>query len=194
MIFMKKSVWGLLWSSLIAVLPSWVGVVVAIALSFVAWKIPPNTPISVYWLVLILIVAILVMAICLKAANTAFEEYQKLRRRNIPGILFVQKDPNTNSIICLLEYSELFAHDMVVSAYYTNASGFEVLMAVGFIKNIQSDGKIQIVLDQPIPSYQDIFELLVNNNKSIIDKTIIKPGISKEILENFNVTTLFNQP
>ncbi len=83
---------------------------------------------------------------------------------------------------------------MMVSAYYTDASGFEVLVAVGFIKNIQDDRKIQIILNQPILSYQDIFEKLLNNNKSIIDKTIIKPGISKEILENFNVTTLFNQP
>ena len=76
---MKKTVWGLLWSSFSAVLPSWVGVVVAIILSFIAWKTSPNNLIPVYWLVVIVIVAILVIAICLKATNTAFEEYQNLK-------------------------------------------------------------------------------------------------------------------
>ena len=189
---MKKSVWGLLWSSLIAVLPSWVGVVVAIALSFVAWKIPPNTPISVYWLVLILIVAILVMAICLKAANTVFEEYQKLRRRNIPNILFVQKENNSDAIICLLEYSEIFAHDMIVSAYYTNQDDMEVLIATGFVENVQDNGKIMIKLNNLELGQKEILKKFADNDKSIINRTIIKPGISKKIFNKLLFYTQFN--
>jgi hypothetical protein len=186
---MKNSFWGLIWFSLIAVLPSWVGVVIAFALTFITWKIPPNTPTPVYWIVLILIIAILIISICLKATNTAFEEYQKLRRRNIPSILFVQKEQNTGFIICLLEYSELFAQDMMISAYYTNKDDIEILIATGFIKNIQSNGKIQVILDQAIPGYQEIIEKFIKNDKSIIDKTIIKPGFKRDILNN-----LFNQP
>lgn len=194
MIFMKKSVWELLWSSFIAVLPSWVGVVVAITLSFVAWKIPPNTPIPVYWLVLILIVAILVMAICLKAANKAFEEYQKLRRRNIPNILFVQKENNSDAIICLLEYSELFAYGMMVSAYYTNPDGFETLIATGFVENVQRNNQNIVVKFEYLQSgLLDVLEKFATNNKSIIEKVIIKPEVSKEVFEGFILNILFDE-
>jgi hypothetical protein len=189
---MKKTVWGLLWSSFIAVLPSWVGVVVAISLSFVAWKIPPNTPIPVYWLVLILIVAILVMAICLKAANTAFEEYQKLRLRNIPNIWITRKEQSTDSILCVLEYSEIFAHDMMVSAYYTNQDDIEVLIATGFVENVQNNGKILIKLNNLEPGQKEILKKFANNDKSIINRTIIKPGISKKIFNKLLSNTQFN--
>jgi hypothetical protein len=190
---MKNSFWGVLWSSFNAI-NGWFLGTSGIFIGVLLIRFPFNTPVPLDVVLIIGFFTLLAFLILINALNTSLQEYKKLKRRNIPSILFIQKEPNTSSVICLLEYSELFAHDMMVSAYYTNASGFEVLVAVGFIKNIQSDGKIQIILDQPIPSYQDIFEQLVSNNKSIIDKTIIKPGISKEILNNFIVTTLFNQP
>jgi len=192
MIFMNKSVWELLWSSFLEVLPSWIGVVVAITLSFVAWKIPPNTPTPIYWLVLILIVAILVIAICLKAANTAFGEYQKLRRRNIPNILITRKEQSTDSILCLLEYSEIFAPDIMVSAYYTNQDDIEVLIATGFVENVQDNGKIMIKLNNLEPGQKEILKKFADNDKSIINRTIIKPGVSKKIFNKLLFDTQFD--
>ncbi len=189
---MKNGFWKLLWSSFQSVVLSWEGFSVGFAFAFVSWKIPPNTPIPVYWLVLVLIVSTLVMAISLKAANTAFEEYQKLRRRNIPSILFVQKENNSDAIICLLEYSEIFAHDMMVSAYYTNKDDIEVLIATGFVKNIQDNRKIVVQLSKLEHGQEEILKKIANNDKSIIDRTIIKPGISKTIFNKLLFDTQFN--
>ena len=201
---MKKTVWGLLWSSFSAVLPSWVGVVVAIILSFIAWKTSPNNLIPVYWLVVIVIVAILVIAICLKATNTAFEEYQNLKnnyqnleneyqnlknnyqnlkRNQIPKILQVRWDKNMNLILCIFENSDLFATEQRITFYYTDDYGLESAIAVGYIKTIQTDGNIQAVIDYPNSTYQDIMDRLANNDSKIKENTIVRPGVIKDFYQ-----------
>jgi hypothetical protein len=201
---MKKTVWGLLWSSFSAVLPSWVGVVVAIILSFIAWKTSPNNLIPVYWLVVIVIVAILVIAICLKATNTAFEEYQNLKnnyqnleneyqnlknnyqnlkRNQIPKILQVRWDKNMNLILCIFENSDLFATEQRITFYYTDDYGLESAIAVGYIKTIQSNGNIQAVIDHPDSTYQDIIDGLASNDSKIKENTIVRPGVIKNFYQ-----------
>lgn len=135
---------------------------------------------------------LLTFFVLINALNTALQEYKKLKQRNIPRILFIQKDPNTSSITCLLEYSELFAHDMMVSAYYTNKDDIEVLIATGFVKNIQDNNKVVVQLSTLEPGQEEILKKFANNDKSIIDRTIIKPGISKTIFNKLLFDTQFN--
>jgi len=123
--------------------------------------------------------AILAIATLCKALQTALEEYQRVKQNIIPKILRVQKDAN-NNIQCLLEASNLFAAQLMISFYYTDEDGFEVLIGEGFVKNVQSDQKIQTVLDQPEAGYQNVLDGLANNDDTIIQRIKVKPSIYKK--------------
>ncbi|AIE75694.1 hypothetical protein D082_31660 [Synechocystis sp. PCC 6714] len=128
--------------------------------------------------------------VLINALNISLQEYHKLEKRNIPRILTAFKEQNTDSINCLLEYSEIFSHDMMVSVYYTNQDDIEVLIATGFVKNVQDNGKIMIKLNNLETGQKEILEKLSSNDKSIIGRTIIKPGIPQKI---FNQLLFDNQ-
>ena len=80
----------------------------------------------------------------------------------------------------------------MVSAYYTNKDDIEVLIATGFVKNIQDNRKIVVQLSKLEHGQEEILKKIANNDKSIIDRTIIKPGISKTIFNKLLFDTQFN--
>jgi hypothetical protein len=68
----------------------------------------------------------------------------------------------------------------MISFYYTDEDGFEVLIGEGVVKNVQSDQKIQTVLDQPEAGYQNVLDGLANNDLKIIQRIKVKPSIYKK--------------
>jgi hypothetical protein len=175
---MKNSFWGLIWSSFSVIQTFWLGLLGFVA-SILAWAFAGQTPIPLVVVFVIITIALLAIATLIRALRTALEEYQRVKQNVIPKILRVQKDAN-NNIQCLLEASDLFAVQMMVSFYYTDEDGFEVLIGKGFVKNVQSDQKIQIILDQPEASYQNVLDGLANNDPKIIQKIKVRPSIYKK--------------
>ena len=195
---MKNNFWGLIWSSfneIQGVLLGLLGFLGGIALI----RYPFNTSIPLDIVIVVSFFTLLLIATLLSAVNTLLRQKQKLeaevkelqevnqkleteiKQRIIPKILRVQKDAN-NNILCLLEASDLFAYDIYISFYYTDDDGFENLIAIGFVNVIQNDGKIQAILNQPYPNYQNIIDALDGNDPKLIEKIIIKPSIPR----NFN--------
>ena len=175
---MKNNFWGLIWSSFSVIQTFWLGLLGFVA-SVLAWAFAGQTPIPLVVLFVIITIAILVIATLITALQTALEEYQRVKQNIIPKILRVQKDAN-NNIQCLLEASNLFAAQLMISFYYTDEDGFEVLIGEGVVKNVQSDQKIQTVLDQPEAGYQNVLDGLANNDDTIIQRIKVKPSIYKK--------------
>jgi hypothetical protein len=175
---MKKSVWGLLWSSFLEVQTFWfgfLGVLFAILFSVVTGKVS----IPLYIVIIIVTIFLLVTSSLYRTLNVVYHDYKHLRK---PEILSVQIDKKTNFIVCLFENSDLFATDLGVSFYYIDEYNFEVLIGVGYVKTVQSDGKVQVVIDYPDPAYQDIVTRLGNGDRQVIEKIFIRLGIPR----NFN--------
>jgi hypothetical protein len=170
---MKNSFWGLIWSSFSVIQTFWLGLLGFVA-SVLAWAFAGQTPIPLVVVFVIITIALLAIATLFRALEKVLEEYGKLKLSIIPKILVVKEE--NNYILCLLEPSELFSHGMTISFYYTNEDNIEALIADGFIKTIQSDRKIQAVIDRQEPAYQDILKRLVNKEQKIIDKVTVKPG------------------
>jgi hypothetical protein len=76
----------------------------------------------------------------------------------------------------------LFATDLRVSFYYIDEYSFEALIGVGYVRTVQNNGKVQVVIDHPEPAYQDIVTRLGNSDSQVIEKTFIRLGIPR----NFN--------
>ena len=175
---MKNNFWGLIWSSFLGIQSLVLGFLGFVA-SLLAWVFAGQTPIPLVVLFVIITMAILAIATLCKALQTALEEYHRVKQNIIPKILRVQKDAN-NNIQCLLEASNLFAAQLMISFYYTDEDGFEVLIGEGVVKNVQSDQKIQTVLDQPEAGYQNVLDRLANNEDKIIQRIKVKPSIYKK--------------
>lgn len=175
---MKKSVWGLLWSSFLEIQTFWYGFfgfLLTIVFSVVTGKVL----IPLYWSVAVIVILLLVTATLFRALEQVFNDYKHLRK---PEILSVQIDKRTNFIVCLFENSDLFATDLGVSFYYVDEYSFEVLIGAGYVKTVQNDGKVQVVINYSDPAYQDIVTRLGNGDRQVIEKILIRLGIPR----NFN--------
>lgn len=175
---MKKTVWGLLWSSFLEIQTFWygfLGFLLTIVFSVVTGKVL----IPLYWSVAIIAIMLLAIATLFRALERLFNDYRHLRK---PEVLSVQIDKKTNFIVCLFQNSDLFATDLGVSFYYVDEYNFEVLIGVGYVKTVQSNGKVQVVINCPDPAYQDIVTRLGNCDRQVIEKIFIRLGIPR----NFN--------
>lgn len=196
---MKDSFWELIWSSFQDIQGVWIGLLGFIG-SVILVRFPFKTPVPLDFVIIVTFFTLLFLFTLFRAISKVFRENQKLElessklreinqklevavtQRIIPKIRSVQTHPSTGMIICLLESSDLFANLMMISCFHTNDDGFEYLIGVGYVQNIQSDGQIQVAIDEPdFSTYaQDILNRLVNNDKKILDRTVVKPGTRKK--------------
>lgn len=177
---MRDSFWGLIWESFLeiqGVLVGFLGVIV----SLLAWRFQPQTKISLPLVITIVIFTLIVIITLGKAVDKAFKKYKKIKQSLIPRILYAEKE-KSKDVFCLLKESNLFATDLMVSIFYTDENDVERLIGIGYVRNVQTDRKIQVVIDQPISVYQDILDNLSNNNQTVLDKVIVRPGITKNSL------------
>lgn len=169
---MRKSPWRLIWLSFQEVN----GGVLTLA-GFLATVLLPRylqVKVPLDWVVLLLTFS---LVISLTLLRSTFKVHEELRRRLNPRILSAEYIEG-QKIWCLLERSQLFAHDTVVSFYYTSDNGFEVLIGWGYVLHIQGDGRIQVLIEQFETSYLSVIESLVKD-KEIREKIQVQPGIPR---------------
>ena len=99
----------------------------------------------------------------------------------LPKVQYGKKNYDSK-VLCILERSELFFQDMLVSFYYNDSRGFEELIGIGTVYNIQENKKIQVRMDYPNINYKKIIENLKNNEAETLSRTVVKPNVPKEEL------------
>lgn len=170
---MRPTLSSLIWASFIKVQAIVGG---SIVLSGLFWIFTPETMISSKIAIPILILMILIV---ITLTNATYESFN-LSRKILPSILYSGK-PNQQSLSCLLEPSELFSQNSLVSFYFRGDDDFEVLIGIGKVEIIREiDEKIQIVLLKSNPIYEEIIRRLENNDHGIRNKIQIKPSIPDE--------------
>jgi low affinity Fe/Cu permease len=167
---MKNNFWGFIWQSFLeiyAVPATFLGILISI----LAWIISAKTQISLALVITIAVFTVIIIITLFHSAYKAFRrikqlesdlqeteqinqnlvnELNQLNQLKNPKILRVEKQEDTDSLICLLEESGLFVVEALISFYYIDEDGFEILIGGGFIQAIQSDGKMQAKIDKPI--------------------------------------------
>ena len=175
---MKNNFWGLIWSSFREVNNS-ILTILSYAISILLAVVASKASVPLYLLIIIVTLSVLIIATLVRALEKALEEYAKMKQSMIPKILRVQKDAN-NNIECLLEASDLFAAQSMISLYYTDEDDFERLIGVGFVDSINNKGRIQVVIDEPEITYQNILDKLANNDLKVMQKTRVSPSAIKK--------------
>lgn len=177
---MTKSFWSLVWSSFLRTQGALIGVVAFVS-SLLLWRLSPNKNIS---LGLALPIGLFCVVLILTLGHAAYQSF-KMSKRILPRVLFGKKSSTKDQktqVLCLLEPSELFSYDAVVSFYYID-EGFEQLIGIGTVINIQEDGKIQVIIAYSRDVYEETINKLAGNNAGVLNKIIVKPNVPKSILD-----------
>lgn len=179
---MRKSFWGIVWSNFLKIQGVLIGVI-GIALAIFLWLFPPRTNIPLW---LALLIGILALTAIVTFASTAYEIFITSKQFfSLPRVIGSKKITLTNRVIVLifvLEPSELFSYDTIVSLYYLE-DDFEQLIAIGRVRNIQQDSKIQVEVIEYASGHEEVFKKLERNDYTALKKTRVKPNIPKAYLD-----------
>jgi hypothetical protein len=198
---MGRSFWELLWESLKSVFTAVIGIV-ALLLSVLLWAYAPDTQMSLRVvfplgaLILVLLVAALVTSL-----NAAYEgnrtanaerqkhaallsDYNDLKARGAgePSVIEGRSPPEGTqaALVCVLEPSQLFALDHMVSFYSIGRQGFEALVGIGVVTHVQGDRRIQVTM-KLVKEGQELFaESLRQNEGEAVKSTVVRPGVPSE--------------
>lgn len=166
---MKKSFWGVVWSCL------WkVQIVLAILVAVLLWVLSPDWYIP---LRIALPIGLIFVIFILTFANAAHEILKV--SVYLPKVILGKKPSKKmkeSKVLCLLEPSELFSHDTVVSFYYIE-EGFEELIGIGKVLNVQNDGKILVTMLNMIGDNIKTINRIKQSNSEALKKIKIKPAI-----------------
>jgi hypothetical protein len=162
------------------------GFVLAVAgfiIAILTWKFGANTKLEL-WIVTSAIV------ICILSATTLGDALREALARKImlPSIRQIARGNehgfqySATQAIFLIEESEMFARDAVVSIY-SDVEGFEVLVGLGYVLGYTTHGLIQaLVNEHPEGAHPDTWKKILENNTLILTKLKVKPSVPSEIL------------
>ncbi|MFA5793758.1 MAG: hypothetical protein WC980_01615 [Candidatus Brocadiia bacterium] len=143
------------------------GIIASLIIPFIFWVVSPNETISLKWFIPICVLCGILIVIVIYLVV-------KINQPILPEVIHGTKlSPQSDSVLCILNPSKFFSHNIKVSCYYNDE--FERLIAIGRVLNIQEDGKIQILLSEILPGYTEVTKKVSENNKSTLVKIIIKP-------------------
>ena len=161
------------------------GIIVAllsIGLGMVAFIFSPNDEVSLKIVVPSGIISFLMLVTLL---DNSIQNHKKIsnilptvKYARIPTALY-----KGAKAILLLEHSDIFAHETLVSVYYLE-NDFERLIGVGFILTIQGNGLIQVLVNKTIEEQdENLWKSICNNDITVLSKLHVKPSVPK-ILDN----------
>lgn len=180
---MRKSFWSLIWGSFLKSQGVLVGLLAFVA-AIIFWVYPPTFVISLKFVVPIFILLLLLIFTLVTATYDSYRAGLRILPR-----LIVSKNIGQNKdeirILCVLEPSELFSYDSVVS-FYCHDEGFEQLIGVGTVINIQEDGKIQVVMTNFLKEHEEKVRKLAMNDAGLLQKTVVKPNVPKTHFDLFS--------
>jgi len=149
-------------------------VVFGIVLTIVVWQIDRDATIRL-WIALLVGGLLGTLTVTFfKAARETF----RARGSALPRVQVVVEAPSHISgegVIMLLEPSDLFSHNTLVSFYLCSGDGFERFMGIGKFRHVQENGKIQAeVLDW---EREDILTKLKRNDVTVLRRILVKPSV-----------------
>ena len=153
-------------------------VILSLILGLLFWYFKPELMIS-FGVVLPIFLVLVIMTIPL--IDLLFYLYFQNKNKRLPKVLASTKYPNGDTVLLLTE-SNLFTNNSIVSIYY-NEDDFEYLIGFGTVINVQENGKIQVGIYSTLDGFNEQFEKIDNNDKTYIDKLVIKPNISNVFLK-----------
>lgn len=157
-----------------------IGLPISLIVTILLWSYGPQGSVPVWNSILLSVFSLVMISTLALAAYDGF----KISKFVLPRVLMGKDTSSIEGamLLCLLELSELFSYDNLVSFYHLFDEGFEQLIGVGSVINIQEDGKIQVIMTQITHGNEEVVSKLKNNDASTLKKTIAKSNVPKTYL------------
>ena len=155
----------------------------AIVVAILFWALSPETEIALKWVLPV----VLVLAISTTIFATSTVLSIRRSKRILPKVLLAMKPPaamEDAQVLCLLEPSELFSHDSLISFYYLGEDSFEQLMGVGVVLNVQEDKKIQALMTATTDGQKERVGRLTQNDAQLLRRVLVKPTVPKSGMDS----------
>jgi hypothetical protein len=153
---------------------------IGVALSIVVWLVKPDATVPVAILVPIAVLVAIVLVVLLDAGHSAW----LIRSPGLPRVLYataaVPGIPHAQ-LVCLLEPSDTFSYGVQVGFYYQNPDGFELLVGIGRVVNIQDDKRVQVCLTRSVPGQENNVNLISQNTKNVLERVRVKPSVPHDV-------------
>lgn len=92
-----------------------------------------------------------------------------------PKIIQSMQTENDN-VILLLEPNRLFGQSMLVTVYYEDERGFELIVGSGSVINAQTNGLIQIGVSAWEEAYLHVKRLIVERDPDVLCRLLVRPA------------------
>lgn len=139
-----------------------------LAVAIVAWIFKPDAKVPLEAPLIFGILAVLVIATLADAFVGA------MRGRVLLEVVYVAESPG-GPLILLLEPSDFFSHNAAVSCYYRDDNNFERLVGLGFVANIQEDGRVQVRMISAAPGQETTLDEIKQSKAAVLRRVIVKP-------------------
>lgn len=153
-------------------------VILSLILGFLFWYLKPELMVSVGAILPIFLVLVILI---IPLIDLLIYLYHQNKNKRLPKVLASTKYPSGDTVLLLSE-SNLFTNNSIVSIY-NNEDDFEHLIGFGTVINVQENGKIQVGIYSTLDGFDEHFEKIDNNDKTYIDKLVIKPNTSNVFLK-----------
>lgn len=154
-------------------------------ISILAWKLGANTKLELWIVVsalLVFILTVIALGDALRDALTRkamLPAIKKVACGNQHGFRF-----SVTQAVFLIEQSEMFAIDAVVSVY-ADVEEFEVLIGQGYVLGYTTQGLIQAVINEfPEGAHPEVWQRILKNDQSILSRLKVKPSVSRQTLND----------
>lgn len=147
-----------------------------LAAAFVSSFFNQHVRVSVVSIALVVTVGIIAASTLLHAATVAHAAALK----RLPRVRLAKKPPASYRgvvAVLLLDASELFSADILVSIYHVEDEDYEAPVGIGRVTTIQDAGFIQIAVTNVVPEYAALFERVLGNENKALRSLIVKPHV-----------------
>ncbi|KAB8140740.1 hypothetical protein F8S13_22295 [Chloroflexia bacterium SDU3-3] len=182
---MKHSFGSFLWIG-VTKANSFIGGFISIFISILVAYISSNI-----WYGIILSIIFFLSVLVYVFSYTSYEIYKAYekefilaKKMSLPRIIRAQRPPPSMlqaSALCLTESSDLFSYGIGVSFYNIDEDGFEKLIGLGKVENVQEDKRLQITILHIIEGHENIIERLLQNESRVLENTRVKPNAPLDI-------------
>lgn len=172
---MGRGFWSIIWSSYMKTQGPLLSFL-SILSTLIAWAYAREIKISFF---IVFPISLLLLTIIITFYVAAYDSFQR-SKQILPKVICVKN--LLGKIILLLEPSELFSYNCLISCYHLSDE-FEELIAVGMVHNIQIDGKIQVILYYLLKGHEDVFKKLGNSDSILLKQILVKPNVPKDYVD-----------
>lgn len=150
--------------------------VLGVAVSFGSWflRAPPPIPFA-----LVILAGFVAVMLIFTLWNASFEAFTHARKP-LPAVRSAKAAPQGSALsrgILLLDESDLFSQGTQVSIYLRDEADFEILIGLGFVAAIQSQGYVQVWITQIASPYEGTLRQIMDNNKQLLERVRVKPSV-----------------